>query len=252
LLRSLGKAVQRNSEPAPARGMSESPAAPVTGVPPAPVTGVRPNHAAQQALVQELTRLSSPSRNPSMNGGSASPGDKAAPMLALALELDADGVGIKRWAAARLRDAHTEELAGHLLDAANILRMIVERLSDPRLQREADRLNRALITHTAHTLRTRARSAERSGDYRGAAEQWKRIALGLTEDGEAHLQAARALLEIGQTSDAGRYAMRAAELMPEASQPREVLIRFFEATGMTLNAKRERAALKRILDAKKA
>jgi len=65
-------------------------------------------------------------------------------------------------------------------------------------------------------------------------------------------ETARALFEVGNGSEAGRFALRAPELAPDEPAPRELLLAFFQKMGMDQNAKRERGILKRILAARGA
>ncbi len=66
------------------------------------------------------------------------------------------------------------------------------------------------------------------------------------KDGKAALEAAVCYMQAKELKSAGHYAKRAVELAPNSVLARRVLLRFYEAMGMELNATRERQALAKL------
>jgi len=118
-----------------------------------PVTGVRAKIESRASLASQPARQSHGSGRARVN----SPAPEA--LLLLASEFEAVGTGLRRWCGARLRDAHTEESSGNLLGSVHLIRMVCDRLSDRRVQKELDRVSRALREETAETARTLARQS---------------------------------------------------------------------------------------------
>lgn len=99
---------------------------------------------------------------------------------------------------------------------------------------------------TWQTNRTQAERFERAGKWNEAAAHWAKVTEGLPDDADAHRRAAECFMEAGDARPAGRFATRAVALAPAGIEAREVLVRFFDAMGMSLNAQRERATIKKL------
>jgi curved DNA-binding protein CbpA len=222
----------RHSAPPPGFGSPStgSVSAPPTGTFGRPVTGTT----GTTSLVPE--------------GGSRPP--HAGPSLVELADQLQGGGGLHNWASQRLREAYHEEQAGHVVDAANIVRIVLNQLKDPHIEAHVQRLGRLVAQKTAPAQKMRARAAEKDGNWKEAAECWSKVREGNPADAQAAFHHARALMQAGDLKSAGRAAMRAAELAPEHVETRELLIEFFEKMGMKLNARRERDTVQKLLEAK--
>jgi curved DNA-binding protein CbpA len=210
--------------------------APSTGTFGAPATGTTGQPTGTTSLAPDPASASKPP------GGGPS-------LLEIADQLQG-GTGLSNWAAQRLREAYHEEQAGHVVDAANIVRIVLNQFKDPQVETQSQRLSRLVAAKTAPAQKMRARAAERDGLWKEAAECWAKVREGCPNDALAAYNHARTLMQAGDLKSAGRAGMRAAELAPEHVETRELLIEFFEKMGMKLNARRERDTVQKLLEAK--
>jgi hypothetical protein len=162
------------------------------------------------------------------------------------------GTGLHNWISQRVREAHQEELAGHSVDAANILRIVLQQHKDPRIEAHVDRLTRMNPHKTVPAHRARARAAESEERWADAIQSWEAVIKILPDDAPATFALARALMVSGDLKAAGRAAMRAAELAPTHIETRELLVEFFDRMGMKLNARREREVVTKLLESRAA
>jgi hypothetical protein len=158
----------------------------------------------------------------------------------------ARGNAAQVWAAARLRQALEEELAGNVQEAIGILQLVMVQVSDPRLRVERDRLKAGRFRASSGVYRAQARDAERSMKHAQAAENWSKVLEACPDDAEAALHAAHCCIEIGELRQAGIYARRAVELAPQSVTAHKVLLRFYRKTGMEQSANREREILRKL------
>jgi curved DNA-binding protein CbpA len=172
-------------------------------------------------------------------------------LVAIGLEFHG-GTGIHNWIAQRVREAHQEELAGHAVDAANILRIVLAQHKDARIEAHVERLSRMGSHKTVPAHRARARAAETEGRWQDAASSWESIVKLVPDDAQATFSLARTLMVAGDLKAAGRAAMRAAELAPTHLETRELLVEFFDRMGMKLNARREREVVTKLLESRAA
>jgi hypothetical protein len=170
-------------------------------------------------------------------------------LVSIGLEFAA-GTGLHGWVAQRVREAHQEEQAGHAVDAANILRIVLAQHKDPRIEAHVERLTRMSSHKTLPQLRARARAAESESRWQDAAKEWEGIVKLSPDDAQAMFALARALMVGGDLKAAGRAAMRASELAPTHVETRELLVEFFERMGMKLNARRERDVVAKLLESR--
>jgi hypothetical protein len=149
------------------------------------------------------------------------------------------GQGIQRWAAARLREALLEELAGNLTQAVAILQVVMAQIEEPRVRAERDRMQNQLKAAASGVHRSRALSAERDSRPREAVEHWSKVLDANPQDVEAALHAGLCALNAGDLKQAGLFAKRAVELAPNNINAHKILHRFFRKAGMERSAKRE-------------
>lgn len=71
----------------------------------------------------------------------------------------------------------------------------------------------------------------------------------LSSDAEAAMRTAKCLLDAGDLKQAAYYARRAAQLAPNNVSAHRVLLRFFQRSGMTASAQREREILRKLTGA---
>lgn len=137
--------------------------------------------------------------------------------------------------------AHAHEAKGDLVEALSCAKLALgfdPSRADTRVLYQ--RLESAVATTQAESFRERAKADERSRRFDLASSSWARVCLGLPDDLEAHLGAARCLLEWGGDLRRARdYAQRAVDIAPTSVPARVVLARIFHAAGMRLNATRE-------------
>jgi hypothetical protein len=156
------------------------------------------------------------------------------------------GEGIHRWAAARLREALLEELAGNVTQAIAILQVVMAQIEEPRLRAERDRLQQQLKAANSGVHRSRALDLERSSRPREAVEAWRKVLDANPQDTEAALHAALCALEAGDLKQAGLFAKRAVELAPNNINAHKILHRFFRKSGMERSAKREEEIIQKL------
>lgn len=158
----------------------------------------------------------------------------------------AQGQGIQRWSAARLREALQEELADHCVQAMTILQSVLSQMDDPRIRAERTRLQLKGQRGTSRVYRSRAMEAEQASQKKEAAELWRKALDAAPEDVEAALHAAKNYLDSGDLKQAAHFARRAVQLAPENASAHRLLLRFFQQTGMDASAQRERDILAKL------
>jgi hypothetical protein len=186
---------------------------------------------------------------PAQGARSSAPPADLPSLVTIGLEF-ASGTGLHHWVAQRVREAHQEEQAGHAVDAANILRIVLAQHKDARIEAHVERLGRMSSHKTVPALRARARAAEKEERWSDAIKEWESIVKLVPDDAPATFCLARALMVAGDLKAAGRAAMRAAELAPMHVETRELLVEFFERMGMKLNARREREIVAKLLESR--
>lgn len=151
--------------------------------------------------------------------------------------------GVDR-ASIHVEHAHEAESAGNLVSALNSLRLAVAVSQErPEIVSEYERVRRLYSAAMAENYEKQARYETRHGHWVEAALSWTRVCDGRPTDGNAHLQAAVALLEAkGDLAQARMFAQKALELMPGTYVAHRALGRVYHALGMKLNAKRELSA----------
>jgi hypothetical protein len=184
---------------------------------------------------------------PSAGSRPSSPGALSVSSSLLPLiEEFAHGQGIHRWAAARLREALLEELAGNITQAVAILQVVMAQMEEPRVRAERDRLQTQLKSAASGVHRSRALDAERGSRPREAVEHWSKVLDASPNDVEAALHAALCSLEGGDIKQAGVFAKRAVELAPNNINAHKILHRFFRKAGMERSAKREEEIISKL------
>jgi hypothetical protein len=156
------------------------------------------------------------------------------------------GQGMQRWAAARLREAVLEEVAGNLAQAVAILQVVMAQIEEPRVRAERDRLQAQISLASSGIHRSRALEAERSSRYREAADYWSKVLDASPRDTEAALHASLCAMQAGDLKQAGVFAKRAVELAPNNVNAHKLLHRFFRKTGMERSAKREEEIIQKL------
>ena len=176
---------------------------------------------------------------------SAPPRNYEGPLEALAHELSS-GDPTARWAASGLREAHNLERRGEVASALALMQVIVSRYGDARVREQRDRLQSITRKESAGRSRELAVAAQQNKNFAEAAEHWKAVSEVDRKDSKAALEAAVCYMQAKELKSAGHYAKRAVELAPNSVLARRVLLRFYEAMGMELNATRERQALAKL------
>jgi len=156
------------------------------------------------------------------------------------------GEGMQRWAAARLREALEEELAGNTLQAMAAIQVVLAQLEDPRLRAERERLQDKTRRASSSAYRLRAVEAEQGSRYREAAEEWRKVLEAFPSDADAALHAAKCYMEAGELKQSAHFARTATLLAPDNVAAHRLLLRFFRKTGMEASAQRQREILEKL------
>lgn len=140
----------------------------------------------------------------------------------------------------QLDQALEAEKSGNLLAAVNALRLALAFSEErPDVLAEYDRVRGLYAAEMADTFEKQARYEAKMGQWTEAALSWSKVCEGRPDDGNAHVQAAVALLEAdGDLSQAKKFAELGRSLVGDAPVAHRALGRIYYALDMKVNAKR--------------